>query len=162
MPPWRTYAREVRRHSAAPHAPAASFRNLRQSNRVRHAMFAQVDKPLEQAVDGATSRTDWYIDNPSVIFEPQKQPAALERLAAATANKPVVIRVIPEFHPDFHRGLQFAAKPAPAVCANGAFVVAITGCDDIFSKSRVLKAWSESRIFFIPRGFFQQPQKRPV
>jgi len=95
----------------APRAKDASFRNLRQPNRMGHAMFAQVDKPLEQAAGGAASRADGYIHDLDVVFEPQKQPAALERLTAATTNKTVVIRVIPEFYPDFHGVLQSAISP---------------------------------------------------
>jgi len=65
-------------------------------------MGAQVNHSFEEIARFPASRTDRYVDDLSVMLEPDKETAALERLAAMAACESVVVRVLSELHSDFH------------------------------------------------------------
>ena len=65
-------------------------------------MSAQVDHSFEEIARFPASRTDRYVDDLSVMLEPNKETAALERLAAMAAHESVVVRIFSELHSDFH------------------------------------------------------------
>ena len=65
-------------------------------------MGAQVNHSFEETARFKASRTDRYINDLSVMLEPDKETAALERLAAMAACESVVVRVLSELHSDFH------------------------------------------------------------
>jgi len=65
-------------------------------------MSAQVDHSFEKLARVPASRTDRYVDDLSAMLEPDKETAALERLAAMSAREFVVVWVLSELHSDFH------------------------------------------------------------
>ena len=65
-------------------------------------MSAQVDHSFEEIARFKASRTDRYINDLSVMLEPNKETTALERLAAMAASESVVVWVLSEFHSDYH------------------------------------------------------------
>jgi len=65
-------------------------------------MFAQVDHSFEEIARFKASRTDRYVDDLSVMLEPNKETAALERLPTMTARESVIVRILSELHSDFH------------------------------------------------------------
>ena len=65
-------------------------------------MDAQVDHSFEEIARFKASRTDRYVNDLSVMLEPDKETAALERLAAMAARESVVVWVLSELHSDFH------------------------------------------------------------
>ena len=75
-------------------------------------MGAQVDHFFEEIARFKTPRTDRNIHEFSVMLDLQNEPAALERLPAASAHEPVTVRVLSELYSYFH-----VLPPRHAACS---------------------------------------------